>query len=185
MTTVAAFVDDGKVFMAADSCATVYDRHIRGVKKIRRYETVSGEQFLIGYAGITAIADCAESSLQIVVSTHSSDMIMLNKFAFGIAKIISGVAIDCNITENGRLDATCLLAYRGNVWTISHMGAIHHENGIAAIGSGEAYAIGAMYALHSRSAPGPFVASEAVGIAIHNDIYSGGDVNIETLGRVA
>jgi ATP-dependent protease HslVU (ClpYQ) peptidase subunit len=79
-----------------------------------------------------------------------------------------------------------LLGCNGRLWSLTHMHAIPHLDGVAAIGSGEGPAIGAVDALLPFTGP-PWqmlpaeVVFRAVRIGITRDRYSADPILVELL----
>lgn len=180
MTTVVAVAQDGIVVMGADRATNVYDRPVIGVTKIRRITPRHGDRFLIGYAGDGALPAVLERHLT-VDDTPDIDA-PHDPWASAIAEAISDIAMDRHITENGRLDGSLILACHGRLWTVSHMQAIRHLDGVAAIGSGEGPAIGAVdAALELGHTDIEAIVTLAVAIGCTRDRYSAGAPQVETL----
>lgn len=103
-------------------------------------------------------------------------------WAAAIARAITELAVEQGFTENGRMDGNLLLGWNGRLWTITHGQAIFHVDGVAALGSGEGPAIGAMDALLDCDCDRPAdVVVTAVRIAIERDKHSAGHVQLEVL----
>ncbi|HEV2929372.1 MAG TPA: hypothetical protein VGW74_11825 [Propionibacteriaceae bacterium] len=185
MTTVAALARDGSVWMAADSAVNVYDRPIpNGCRKIRRLKVGDGE-ILLGGAGESGILAIAGNLL--TVDAEPDDDQDPQVWAEGIAVQATRLAVEHSLLDEGRMAASLILGWRGRLWTISHATAIPHEDGIAALGSGEGPAIGAMDAL--LAALPALMPSEvlvrAVEVAIRRDRHSEPPIWVEMLPAVA
>lgn len=180
MTTVAALARDGFVVMAADSMACVYDRPVLGFRKIRRLKVGDGE-LLLGCSGQAGMPAIVEAHLK--VDAEPTDGQDPQPWADTIAHAITELAADHRQLEDGRMDAHLLLGWGGQVWTIGNGVAVHHPDGLAAIGSGEGPAIGAMDALLAAcpDMPPPEVVTRAVRIAVGRDQYSAGSIQVELL----
>lgn len=80
------------------------------------------------------------------------------------------------------MDGTVLLGYAGRLWTLTHAQAIAHEEPcVAALGSGEGPAMGAMHVFLRAGCEASIAVVEAVKIGILLDRNSGGDVRHEAL----
>jgi ATP-dependent protease HslVU (ClpYQ) peptidase subunit len=176
MTTIAAAAQDGAVYMAADTMTNVYDRPIYGARKIRRL-TIGDDEALIAFAGSGAMIGVVGG---LVIDPEQIDEDDDHVTAQALAVAVSELAVERGIVEDGKMDGTALLGYRGRLWTLTHMQSIaHDEPHLAALGSGEGPAMGAMTALIGRCyEPGQAVI-DAVRIAIRLDRYSGGEVYAE------
>lgn len=186
MTTVAALAVGGSVYMAADSVTNVYDRPIVGaVQKIRRVPI--GQD---GVRGECLIAVCGDGGLADMVS----DLLTIDswpgvgedpqRWAASVSRACTELAVQYGFVEQGRLDGTLLLGWNGTLWTMPHGQAIRHPDGVAALGSGEGPAIGALDALRHTAGPAEAV-TRAVHIAIERDKHSMAPVQSETLGPPA
>lgn len=175
MTTLAAIAKDGQVWMAADSMTTVYDRPIpNAARKIRRLP-VGHAEALIGVCGDGGLADLLTTRVTLPSLEGMGD---LQIWAAHVAYVVTDRAIEAGLTEDGRVDGHFLLGHAGQLWTLIHAQAIPHPDGIAALGSGEALAIGAIDALEASNDPVQTL-GRALQIACHRDRYSAGPVYVE------
>lgn len=183
MTTVCAVARDGKVVMGADTMTNVYDRPVHGFAKVRRVVfTHGGGEALLGFSGSGALPDLLNAHLTIAAEPKDGAADE-QRWATAVAAAITDIAVEARLTDEGQMDSRILLGWGGRLWTIGHHMAIHHDDGIAAIGSGEGPAIGAIdYALQAGDTNLHTIVTRAVCIGINRDRYSGGTVTIETLG---
>lgn len=185
MTTVAAVARDGHVVMAADSLSNIYDRPVTGVRKLRRCKTAGGCEALFGFSGQIAVGTVldADLNLQDIPEPADGD---LHLWAQTVARKLSAAAVSSHVTDEGKMDGTFLLGYAGRLWTVCHMVAIEHPDGIAAIGSGEGPAMGAMHTLlkHTDFPPQQVVAY-AVDLACKLDKHSEPPIWMELLPATA
>lgn len=195
MTTVVAIARDGAVAMAADRMSHLYDRPVPGATKIRRH-TIKGED--LGTRGELLLAFAGDASLTRLTARHltvdgapdaDATVDARTEWACAVAEAVTEIAREAGVTDNGRLDGNGILAHDGHVWTIAHAMALHHDDGIAAIGSGEGPAIGAVDAMLGAIDRNPTLADlEALArlgvlTAIKRDTYSGGEPLVLTLGQ--
>lgn len=177
MTVVAAYAVDGAVHMAADSMNNVYDRPVPGgAVKIVRCD-VGSEPMLIGVCGDGCLASLALRRLDVPPVNGDED-----DWAFEVATALTTLAVEHGVTNDGRIDGTLLLGWRGRVWTLTHHQAIPHPDGIAAVGSGEGPAIGVLDALTECGVDPRSAVETAVAVAIRRDRYCGGPIQYERLG---
>lgn len=183
MTTIAALAVSGHVFMAADTVTNVYDRPIVGaVQKIRRVPI--GQD---GHKGECLIAVCGDGALAdmvshlLVLDSVPAEGDDSQSWAAAVARACTALAVEQGLTEAGRLDGTLLLGWNGQMWSMPHGQAIRHLDGVAALGSGEGPAIGALDALRNQMDP-EIAVTTAVHIAIERDKHSMAPVQTETLG---
>lgn len=86
----------------------------------------------------------------------------------------------CSETDSpfGDLDASFLVAAPGGIFYVACDMSVTEFDQYYAVGSGAAYALGAMHALYNAKSPAEAVARRAVAAASSLDIYCGGDVNL-------
>ena len=179
MTTVAALARDGHVWMAADSLTTVYDRPVTSMRKIRRYPARTGEA-LVGISGTGAIAAVLDADLKLAEVPEYED---LDDWGNDVARKASAICTSSGVAEEGQMAGLLLLGYQGRLWSVTHCYAIAHPDGVAAVGSGEGPAIGAIDTLLAvcPDMPPSEVVARAVQAAILRDRHSGEPVQIEHL----
>ena len=187
MTTVLALARGGRVVMAADTLTNVYERPIPdGARKIarlpiRRTTPYDGRppELLIGTAGAGGLLATVRR-LEPPLPPTDGD---LQAWADEIARAVTTAAVDAGLTDEGRMDGTLLLGWAGQLWTLTHYMAIPHADGVAALGSGEGPAIGALDVLleaYPTQAPGELL-TRALRVAAARDRHTGGSVQLELL----
>ena len=181
MTTVVALVTAGAAWMAADTTTNVYDRPVVSAKKICRLETGDGSEVLIGFAGEGAGPAIARRHLSIEERPSLDAPGDCDDWANAVASAITELYVDRGMVDGQRIDGTIVLAIPGHLWTITHHQAIRHPDGMAAIGSGEGPALGALHALTSSSWEPGEAMRKACEIGILLDRFSGGPVDLEHL----
>lgn len=89
----------------------------------------------------------------------------------------------CSETDSpfGDLDASFLVAAQSGIFYVACDMSVTEFDQYYAVGSGAAYALGAMHALYGAKAGAETVARRAVAAASSLDIYCGGDVNLVKL----
>lgn len=182
MTTVVAWATGGAVYMAADTCTNVYERPIiGGARKIRRIATGTGEA-LLGFCGSGGLADeiAAHHRIEAEPAPDATED-NVHAWAHAIASAMSDIARDAGLTADGKLDGNVLLGWNGRLWTLTHHMAIPHPDGIAALGSGEGPAIGALDVLAELGMAPAQAVRKAVLVGIHRDRYSEAPVQVEVL----
>ena len=176
MTTVVAVAQGHEVWMAADTMTNIYDRPVYTARKIRRITTDSGD-ILLGISGDGALADMIEHRVEYPVLTDKH----FDAWATEIAIAISKQGVAEGLADDGRLGGNLILGVQGRLWTLVHMQAVAHDDGMAAIGTGEGPAIGALEILLKLGEKPEFAVQQACEIGIARDRYSGGDVTAEHL----
>lgn len=183
MTTVAAVARDGVIVMAGDSLTRVYDRPIRdGIRKVLRLDVATGDRrefCLIGISGDGALGDILTHKLQLTEAPAPDED--LQPWAAAVMWAVTDLAADFGLTDEGRISGSLLLGFRGRLWTLANNFAIPIREGIAAIGSGEGPAMGALDVLLEQGADIEVAMRTAMRIAIARDVNSDGPVYIEML----
>ncbi len=171
-TTVLSIVRNGEIAMASDGQVTVGDTIVkRAAQKVRR---VANDSALIGFAGGAADAMALTERLEAKLEAHPGNV---RRAAVEIAK-------DWRQDRDlRRLEAMHELADREHELVVSGTGeVIEPDDGIAAIGSGGAYALAAARALARHTDLGAeAIAGEALRIVAEICIYTNDSVNVLTL----
>lgn len=183
MTTVVAFSFGEACVMAADSYTNVYDRPVDGAQKVIQCTTTDGGYYLLGFASEGAGPSIIRRHLTIHEMPDLRDDDSRNGWANTTAQAITELYADHLLLEQGRMDANLLLGAAGYLWTITHMQAIPHLDGLGAIGSGEGPALGALYAYLNGGMDPVEAVTEACRIGIQLDRYSGGQPLVVRLGE--
>lgn len=175
MTTVVAFARGKHTLMAADSVTNVFDRPVPGIAKVIRCATTSKDgHYLLGFAGEGAGPSVINQHHSVACLPDFGDVSDRNGWAGAVATAITELYLEHSLIDGQRMDGSVLLAARGHVWTLTHHQAIPHLDGIAAIGSGEGPAIGALHALIDAGRSPRHAIRKAVAYGILLDRYSGG-----------
>ena len=171
-TTVLCVRREGKVVMAGDGQVTLGDNVIKhSARKIRR---LYQDKILAGFAGSTADAFSLFARFESKLEQYHGN---LGRAAVELAK-------DWRTDKMLRqLEALLLVADQTQTFLISGQGdVIEPDTGIAAIGSGGAYATSAATALADHTQLGARqIAEEAMKIAGRVCIYTNDKITIEEL----
>jgi len=171
-TTVLSVRRDGKVVLAADGQVTLGEAVIKHTaKKIRK---LYQDKVLAGFAGSTADAFSLFSRFEAKLEQYHGNM--------GRAAVELGK--DWRTDKVLRhLEALLLVCDRDQTFVISGGGdVIEPDSGIAAIGSGGAYATAAARALYENTElPARKIAEESMRIAGEICIYTNQNITIEEL----
>src|SRR5215467_11216538 len=171
-TTVLCVRRDGKVVMAGDGQVTLGESVIKhGAKKIRR---LYQDKILAGFAGSTADAFSLFSRFEGKLDQYHGN---LGRSAVELAK-------EWRTDKFLRhLEALLLVSDKEQTFLLSGQGdVIEPDSGIAAIGSGGAYALAAAQALSEHTQlSARQIAEEAMKIAGKMCIYTNDKVTIEEL----
>jgi ATP-dependent HslUV protease subunit HslV len=171
-TTVLAVVKDGAIAMAADGQVTLGDTVMKaGAEKVRR---IAKNRALVGFAGGAADALTLLERLEAKLETYPGN----------VRRASVELARDWRTDRMlRRLEATMLVGDAQSLLVVSGNGdVIEPDDGIAAIGSGGAYALSAARALsrHCQMTPEE-VAQEALLIAAEICIYTNDNIKVITL----
>lgn len=184
MTTVCAVARAGRVVMGADSMAVLNERALHGRTKVIELQVKDPSanpdhpSLLLGFAGNGALSDLVLAHFTVDAAPAPDDD--PQPWAATVAQGVTQIAIENWLVDNGKLDGNLLLGWAGHVWTIHTNGAHRHPDGVAAIGSGAEFALGALYMIDTwpRSVGEAESVEDAVKAAVtvasHLDIYSGG-----------
>ena len=171
-TTVLSIVRNGEIAMASDGQVTVGDTIVkRAAQKVRR---VANDSALIGFAGGAADAMALTERLEAKLEAHPGNV---RRAAVELAK-------DWRLDRAlRRLEAMLVVGDRDYVLVVSGNGeVIEPDDGIAAIGSGGAYALAAARALARHTDLGAeAIAGEALRIVAEICIYTNDNINVVTL----
>ncbi|MCH7598181.1 MAG: ATP-dependent protease subunit HslV [Myxococcales bacterium] len=171
-TTVMAVVRDGTIAMAADGQVTVGDTVMKmGAEKVR---LIAKNRAIIGFAGGAADALTLLERLEAKLETHSGN----------VRRAAVELARDWRTDRMlRRLEAMMLVGDPETLLVVSGNGdVIEPDDGIAAIGSGGAYALSAARALSRHSKMGPEeIAREGLRIAAEICIYTNDNIKVITL----
>ncbi len=172
-TTVLCVRRDGKVVMAGDGQVTLGAEVLKAsARKVRR---LYNEKILAGFAGSTADAFALFARFET----------KLEQFNGNLGRAVVELAKDWRTDRALRhLEALLLVADTKLTYLVSGNGdVIEPDEGIAAIGSGGAFALAAATALmrHTKMSCRE-IAEEAMGIAGKICIYTNENLTVEELG---
>lgn len=180
MTTIAALADGHTVWMAADTLTNVYERPVFGAaRKIRRISLAGEAECLIAASGEGGFADMVTRHLKLDGIPGQDDA---DDWAASVAEAITDLGVERGFTEQGRLAGSLLLGWGGRLWTVVHAQAIAIPAGIAALGSGEGIAMGAMgHARDTGCSDDAFTVRSAVRIACRYDKHTAEPIHVQGL----
>jgi ATP-dependent HslUV protease subunit HslV len=171
-TTVVAVVREGTIAMASDGQVTVGNVVMKsGAQKVRR---AARDSALIGFAGGAADALALTERLEAKLEEHPGNV---RRAAVELAK-------DWRMDRAlRRLEAMLIVGDPDHVLVVSGNGdVIEPDDGIAAIGSGGAYALAAARALRRHTDQGAEgIASEALRVAAEICIYTNDNITVVSL----
>ena len=171
-TTVIGIVRNGKAAMAADGQVTLGETIVKGsARKIRKLYCGT---VLVGFSGSGADAFALVERLEEKLETARGN---LPRAAVDLAR---EWRTDKYLRQ---LQALLAAVDREHALLIGGSGEIvEAEDGIVAVGSGQAYALAAARALDSHTRMGPAkLARESIAVASGICIYTGGDIQVEEL----
>jgi len=170
-TTILCVRRDGKVVMAGDGQVTLGSEVLKSsAKKLRR---LFNGKILAGFAGSTADAFALFTRFET----------KLEQFNGNLSRSVVEMAKDWRTDRMLRhLEALLLVADPTNTFILSGTGdVIAPTDGIAAIGSGGAYALAAARALIDGDFDAESIVRKALAIAADICVYTNTNVTIETL----
>ncbi|MBW2243112.1 MAG: ATP-dependent protease subunit HslV [Deltaproteobacteria bacterium] len=171
-TTVIGVVKDGQIAMASDGQVTVGDTIMKhGAQKVRK---AAEGQAVFGFAGGVADALALTERLEAKLESHPGN----------VRRAAVELARDWRTDRMlRRLEAMLLVGDASGVLVVSGNGeVIEPDDGIAAIGSGGAYALAAARALADRpDVDAPTIARRALEIAAQICIYTNDQISVVTL----
>jgi ATP-dependent HslUV protease subunit HslV len=171
-TTVMAIIRDGCIAMAADGQVTVGETVMKQTAdKVRK---IAKGKVVVGFAGGAADALGLLERLETKLEAHPGNV---RRAAVELARDWRADRI------LRRLEAMLLVGDNTSLLVVSGNGdVIEPDDGIAAIGSGGAYALAAARALVNHSSLGPAeLAREALEIAAGICIYTNDSIHVVTL----
>ncbi len=171
-TTVVAMVREGQIAMAADGQVTVGDTVMKqGAEKVRY---LAKDRAMVGFAGGAADALTLLERLEAKLEAHPGN----------VRRAAVELARDWRTDRMlRRLEAMMLVGDPESLLVVSGNGdVIEPDDGIAAIGSGGAYALSAARALarHTDKSPSE-IAKEALMIAAEICIYTNNSIKVVNL----
>jgi ATP-dependent HslUV protease subunit HslV len=170
-TTILAVRKAGSTVIAGDGQVSMGQTIVKGnARKVRR---LAGGKVVAGFAGATADAFTLIERLEA----------KLDQYPDQLARACVDLAKDWRTDRYLRpLEAMLIAADATVIFTLSGSGdVLEPESGIAAIGSGGAYALAAARALADTSMTAEEIARKAMAIAAEICVYTNTDVTLERL----
>ena len=178
MTVIAAYNDGNAIYMASDSLASDPNDSIVVVDP--KVFTFNG--FTFGYAGSFRFGQILNHTFLPPPHNPALDdsTYMFSVFLEALRDTLDsyGLLLNANGVEGIGEAGSALVAYRNNIYYVEpDLSILKVASPYASIGSGCAYAIGAMYALEGTLPPEEIV-TKAVEVAIKHVPNCGGNINI-------
>jgi ATP-dependent HslUV protease, peptidase subunit HslV len=171
-TTILVVRKNGKTVIAGDGQVSMGQTIVKGqAKKVRR---VASGRVIAGFAGATADAFTLLERLEA----------KLEQYPEQLARACVDLAKDWRTDRYlRRLEAMLLVADKDQIFTVTGVGdVLEPEEGIAAIGSGGAFALAAARALADYEADAEAIARKAMKIAAAICVYTNDNLTVETIG---
>jgi ATP-dependent HslUV protease, peptidase subunit HslV len=171
-TTILAVRKNGKTIIAGDGQVSMGQTIVKGqAKKVRR---VASGRVIAGFAGATADAFTLLERLEA----------KLEQYPEQLARACVDLAKDWRTDRYlRRLEAMLIVADKDQIFTVTGVGdVLEPEEGIAAIGSGGAFALAAARALADYEADAEAIARKAMKIAAAICVYTNDNLTVETIG---
>lgn len=173
-TTIVAVRHRGRVAMAGDGQVTQEAQHIVWKHRARKVHRLNGGRVLCGFAGSVADAITLMERFEAKLEEHSGQLV---RAAVDLAKEWRGDRV------LRRLEALMLAADADHLLLLSGAGeVVEPDDGVAAIGSGGAYALAAARALvRHTDMTAAEVCLEAMRIAAEICVYTNDQITVEEL----
>jgi ATP-dependent HslUV protease subunit HslV len=171
-TTILAVRRNGKTVIAGDGQVSMGQTVVKGqAKKVRR---VAGGRVIAGFAGATADAFTLLERLEA----------KLEQYPDQLARACVDLAKDWRTDRYlRRLEAMLIVADKDFIYTVTGVGdVLEPEEGIAAIGSGGAFALAAARALSDYEKDAEVIARKAMKIAASICVYTNDNLTLEVIG---
>jgi ATP-dependent HslUV protease subunit HslV len=170
-TTILAVRKDGKTVIAGDGQVSMGATVVKG--GARKVRTLAGGKVIAGFAGATADAFTLLERLEAKLE-HYPDQ---------LARACVEMAKDWRTDRYLRhLEAMLLVADKSALYTVTGVGdVLEPDYGVAAIGSGGAYALAAARALIDTDTDAETIARKAMAIAADICVYTNGNLTVESL----
>jgi ATP-dependent HslUV protease subunit HslV len=171
-TTILAVRKGGVTVIAGDGQVSMGPTIVKGnARKVRR---LAGGRVVAGFAGATADAFTLLERLETKLEAHPE------QFARACVELAKDWRTDRYLR---RLDAMMIAADGEAIYTITGAGdVLEPEAGVAAIGSGGAFALAAARALIELDFPAEEIARRAMAIAADICVYTNSSLTVETIG---
>ena len=170
-TTILAVRKGGSTVIAGDGQVSMGQTIVKGnARKVRR---LAGGKVVAGFAGAPADAFTLIERLEA----------KLEQYPEQLARACVDLAKDWRTDRYlRRLEAMLIAADAGSIFTLSGVGdVLEPEYGVAAIGSGGAFALAAGRALMDLDLSAEEIARKAMGIAADICVYTNRDLTIEAV----
>ena len=170
-TTILAVRKGGSTVIAGDGQVSMGQTIVKGnARKVRR---LAGGRVVAGFAGATADAFTLIERLETKLEQYPNQLM----------RACVDLAKDWRTDRYlRRLEAMLIAADTSAIFTLSGVGdVLEPDGGVAAIGSGGAYALAAAKALVDFDLTAEDIARRAMGIAADICVYTNGSLTVETV----
>ena len=170
-TTILAVRKDGVTVIAGDGQVSMGQTVVKGnARKVRR---LADGKVIAGFAGATADAFTLIERLEAKIEQHPGQL----------ARACVELAKDWRMDKYlQKLEAMLICADADAVFTVTGAGdVLEPEFGVAAVGSGGAFALAAARALYDLDLSAEEIARKAMGIAADICVYTNRDLTLEAL----
>jgi ATP-dependent HslUV protease subunit HslV len=172
-TTILAVRRNGKTVIAGDGQVSMGPTVVKG--QARKVRTLAGGKVIAGFAGATADAFTLLERLEA----------KLEQYPEQLARACVDLAKDWRTDRYlRRLEAMLIVADKDAIFTVTGVGdVLEPEQGVAAIGSGGAYALAAARALMAETElEAEPLARRAMAVAASICVYTNDNLTVETIG---
>ena len=152
MTCIVGMVEDGKVYIGGDSAVTAGNT----VRAVKHPKVFRNGPFVIGCVGSVRMSQLLEYVLN--VPPQGDDVTdkkyMITVFAEAVRTCLKEYGF-AEVEDNKERFGTFLVGYHGGLYSVySDLQVTQYLDGMTACGSGEEYALGALYTLKGLDAEG-------------------------------
>ncbi|MDB5469677.1 MAG: proteasome and subunit [Caulobacter sp.] len=170
-TTILAVRKGGKTVIAGDGQVSMGQTVVKAAA--RKVRTLAGGKVIAGFAGATADA------LTLIERLEAK----LEQYPEQLARACVDLAKDWRTDRYlRRLEAMLIVADKTSIYTVTGVGdVLEPDQGVAAIGSGGAYALAAARALIDGDQDAEAIARKAMAIAADICVYTNGSLTVETI----
>ena len=194
MSVLAAWVGDDHTAVAADNRTSNGHSHHPSPGKVWRHQTISGDEFVIGFCGYADIGTRVRLGLKVdSTPPDASDEMDCWRWADSIASAVWELVTGRDGREDLRQDLDVeraeyvgLIAWRHRLYHLTSQGNASPEvRHYTAVGSGDDYAMGAMYATRDQKmTPEERVQTGALAACAHS-LTCAEPVHVETMAHRA
>lgn len=144
MTCIVGIVEEEKAYIGADSCA--WDGLVRRASQLEK--VFRNGRFVIGYTSSFRMGQLLQYRLQVQAQNGEGDLeYMVCQFAEAVRSCLKDYGY-ARVDSNEESGGAFLVAYKGKLYQVASDFQVNfYRDGLAVVGSGTAFAYGALFAL--------------------------------------